>query len=727
MTVSKSHPAILIGVGLSLLLAPVACTLGEAPSGHDGAVGWKYVSKVGGPIPYPTDRLLKWSDLKGGAIESKDRPSPPWTMGAEGAKHPVVFFDPADLPKIRERLKKGAGPRIMTHLRRNAESGSPAQSGLYSALTGDESFAKKAVPNLLTAASRNPGTQLLRMGGHLYALATGYDLLYNYMTPEQRETVRVALDKRAQEMFLRPPYQGMGNWLPHCWGALGIAGFALQEENRYAESWILTARLANLRDMHNTFDPDGADYEALSRYFAMGVDKVLICFAAERRQGRDFFGYKDSVFGRVVEFCAYMLLPTRIAWVPFDDAFLKDVDFPHVFATIAGLTGDPLAQGLFESVYPPPRRTWVGNVMMAASFYDPSVRLEKPSESARLSLARAHWAKRGKKGSREWSSGHVFLRTGYDSRDDILFATQCGDTGGWHGHADQASFGLYAYGDTLVQDPAIVGSYGQPLCEWMKGPEAHSLVLIDGQSVPDYTVGDKLNWPKRFHHGGDVEGFVHTDTLDFVSMDFLEGLALNPKVGKARRGKRYVVFFRHPKRTGYFVIVDDVIKDDSPRRYEWLLQPDKEHKVVKEGPGKFAFTGRVDLKIRMIEPQDPAHTTATFKGYGVDYLRVRSKENRSRGLFFTILYPKKKDMSVPPITEIRQDGVIGAKIGEDIVLFRTRDGGVMDAGGVKSDGELVAIRIADGAPTGAVVMGGRFLRVNGKDVAFIRPGPPKRP
>ena len=716
-------------VSVLLTVLAAAATAADAaepkspPLRNEVAAEKLYVSKVKAPKPYPEGLPWKWSDLAPQSIESKNRKLPPWKMGPEGATHPVVLFDPKDIPKIRRRLQRGAGPRIMVHLKRNAERGNIPQSGRYSIITGDESYARKAIPKLIARADGRPSGRWLSNGGQVYDVALGYDLLYNFMTPEQRTKVRNRLDKLAQNIHLHRLSHSEGNWLPHVWGAIGIAGFALQEESNYAESWILRARQANLLYMHNTFDSEGADYEALSRYFAMGMDKVLICFAAERRQGRDFLTYRNNIFNQNVEFMAYMLLPTRRAWVPFDDAFIKDVDNPHSFAAVAALTGDPLAQGLFERICAG-NWTWFGNGLVAAAWYDPDVPRENPENSRRLPLARAYGGISGRHMG-QWSSGHVFLRTGFDKVSDILFAAQCGDTGGWHGHADQSSFYLYAYGDVLVQDPAISGGYGRPLTEWQKGQEAHSQVLIDGQTTPDYTVGDRRNWPEKYHHGGDVDRFVHTRTLDFVSMDFAEGIALNPKLGGAERAKRYVLFFRHPNREGYFVIIDDVIKDSETHRYEWLLQPDPKHKPVKEGPGRFAFTGRVDLKIRMIEPRDAVYETATFKGYGVNYLRLRSKEDRARGLFLTVLYPKRKDMTVPPITEIREEGLIGATIGEDVVLFNTKLSGPISAAGVKSEGELVALRISGGKVTDAIVLNGKSLTYKGKAVAFEKPEPRK--
>ncbi len=654
-----------------------------------------------------------------------------------------MLFDPEEIPKIRQRLEKGMGPAIMAHLRRDAERGITTAAGLYFILTGDPSFADEAVLKLITSAWRTPQRGVLRKGRHLFDIAMGYDLLYNFMTPDQRETVRSRVDELAQEIYLQELWHMQGYWLPQCMGAVAIAGLALQEENRYADSWILRGRVASLKYLYNTFDPEGAPAEAICRYLDTGMKNVLILAAAERRQGRDYFTYRNNIFNRLVEFAAYTLVPYEhqsarpidwhYFWLPFDDTFAVSSDPPAIFAAIAGLTKDPLAQWVFEATAPATPEPYVGDPILAAAFYDPEVPIESPDVSKRLSLAKAYRGFTGT-GMGQWSSGHVFLRTGFGNKDQVMFAAQCGDSGGWHGHSDQSGFFLYAYGDRLVMDPATIGKRSDPLFDWMKGPEAHSIVTIDGQAYPLYRLAEDLEWPHRFLHSGEVDGFVHTETLDFVSMDFGEGLELNPNISKVKRGKRYVLFFRHPNRHAYVVIVDDVIQDSKPHRYEWLLQPDDKHKIVKEASGQFAFegvpargrgfefSGLVDLKIRMIAPQDPEHMVALapHPGY-LNYLRVRSRHDRVRGLFFTVLYPKKKEDSMPTITEIRQGNVIGAKIGQDIVLFNRSRAVPIDAAGVESDGELVALRISDGAISSAIVVNGRSLRVNGKDVPFVKP------
>ena len=749
-----------LGTGCAIVACLTATSQAAEPRGYTPrpsglAKGeYVYVSPVKGPKPYPEGLPWKWSDLEPKSIESADRKQEAWLMGTEGARHPVVLFDPDEIPAIRERLGRRMGPNIMAHLRRSAESGEPSAAGMYATLTGEKGVVKKGIANLISVARTEPAERRLPHGSQLYNLALGYDLLYNYMTPAQRQEVRTALDRSAQKMHLSDTVHTQGNWLPHCWGALGVAAYALQQENRYAESWLLRARFKNLQYMHNTFDPEGGDYEAFCRYFGMGMGKVLIMCAAERRQGRDFLTYRGNIFNRIVEFAAYMLVPYkhqsarpidwRFMWVPYDDSFPVSTDPVSVWAAIGGLTKDPLAQWLFEATAPDTPQPHVSDPVTAAAFYDPDVPTESPDTSKRMSLARAYWGLKGKQIGL-WSSGHVFLRTGFEDKETVVFSAQCGDDGEWHGHADQSGFFLYAYGDRLVMDPAIIGTYNEPLCEWMKGPESHSIVLVSGKGTPETSARRrrKKTWPRHLkrNRGAEVDRFVHTDTLDFVSMELRSTIEVDRRGTKARRAKRYVAFFRLPDRRAYLVMVDDVILDEGAHRYEWLLQPDDKHKIVKEGSGRFAFdgvptrgagfefSGNVDLKIRMIEPRDPAHEIAANPMNDpryVRYLRLRSKEDRTRGLFLTVLYPVKKEgMTLPSIEEIREGDVIGAKIGEDIVLFNTAGSGDAVASDVEFTGELAALRIVDGSVKDAVVLNGDSLTYKGSSVKFEAAGPRK--
>ncbi len=244
-------------------------------------------------------------------------------------------------------------------------------------------------------------------------------------------------------------------------------------------------------------------------------------------------------------------------------------------------------------------------------------------------------------------------------------------------------------------------------------------------------MGNQLNWPLEYLYGGKIDGFAHTDGLDFVSMDFEFGLELNPLIADADRGKRYVAFFRHANREGYIVIVDDVKWDDANRTYEFLLHPDDQHTIVKEGPGQFAFNGNVDLKIRMIEPADPLHTIATNDPGDPrywPYLRLRSQNDRSRGLFLTVLYPLDSGQTMPTITDIREGSIIGAQVGEDLILFNTDPAsGPINTAGVITDGDLVALRIESGVVQNAVVRNGTVLVVNGQVIPFEDPADGPKP
>ncbi len=376
-------------------------------------------------------------------------------------RHPIVLFDPDDLDMIRERLTRGMGPMIMDHLRQSAEARSIVHSGLYSILTDDPSYAQNVISSLINRANQTPGTAWLSNGGQLYEVAMGYDVLYNYMTPSQRNTVRARIEYLSRNIYDHPMTHSSGNWLPHVWGSLSFAGYALEAESPNAESWIQRGREVNLMYLDTTFDPEGADTEALCRYFAMGMEKVLMMIGAERHRGTDYTAYRDGLLDKVVEFAAYMLVPYlhqsarpidwKFMWVPYDDSFNVSTDPVATWAAIAGMTGNELAQHLFEVISPTTPKPYVGNSVLAAAYYDPNVPASGPVDHMHLPLAKAYWGISGNDEG-QWSSGHVSMRTGFADKESVIFSAQCGDTGGWHGHADPSSFFLSAYGDQLVMD-----------------------------------------------------------------------------------------------------------------------------------------------------------------------------------------------------------------------------------------------------------------------------------
>ncbi len=78
----------------------------------------------------------------------------------------------------------------------------------------------------------------------------------------------------------------------------------------------------------------------------------------------------------------------------------------------------------------------------------------------------------------------------------------------YHEHGDQTSYQLYAYGKYLMVDPGYktnsFANYARNALEWTRSPYAHSLVIVNPDSLKEY-----LNL--AHHYNGDSS--VHEDTL----------------------------------------------------------------------------------------------------------------------------------------------------------------------------------------------------------------------
>jgi hypothetical protein len=237
---------------------------------------------------------------------------------------------------------------------------------------------------------------------------------------------------------------------------------------------------------------------------------------------------------------------------------------------------------------------------------------------------------------------------------------ECGEYGS-HGHADQGSFVLTAYGEHLVDDTGYGG--------WEAESESHSVVLIDGE-------GQRKNGTL-----GAIRDFIHTGAIDYFEADS------TPAYAPAQLVKRHVVFMR----PGYFVIADHVRKDDAPHEYQWLLHsqvlPPTTEIRAHEGGSATLEAEKTSLEVRLFSPG--ALRSEAVEKNGHRFLRVVPQAKGIEGRFLALLYPTSQDRAMPQVSPIRGDGVFGCEVGDDTVVWATSDG-EWKHGPLRTDAELAA-------------------------------------
>jgi hypothetical protein len=173
--------------------------------------------------------------------------------------------------------------------------------------------------------------------------------------------------------------------------------------------------------------------------------------------------------------------------------------------------------------------------------------------------------------------GLYYYRTGWpagDASDDIVFSFRSGKFMGGHAHEDQNSFTLWGYGTGFAVDNG-------PLAP-AKDTEAHNLVLIDGKgqhnaggsvgtdgvirehilsSFADYIFGDATSAYTTYSEFNRA-GYPFPD--DIWSWGYDGG---NPVEYAHRR----VAAIHEAALPPYFVVWDEIRKDDLPHLYSWRL------------------------------------------------------------------------------------------------------------------------------------------------------------
>jgi hypothetical protein len=590
--------------------------------------------------------------------------------------HPVRYYYDGLLAAAENQVSK---PSRLNDPRSSAQALN--EIAVAYALTGKSEYADRGIDYLERLSHRDFGrnpSKVLGNGEYLDCMAWGYDVLYDQLTEAQRQMVRQRLDLEAHWLWVqmrtlsKDTVHGWwssdhaNNWQAVAAGGLGMAALALLGESSDAEMWLTEAIAQTKMLLNHGFDSDGAYFES-PMYHKYTMNYMTPFVTALFRAGREnLFEYRGRVLQKTCLYNLYMMEPTRDHFAPFNDGRRLAGNPPQAlhpagsyFARLASVYRDGLLCWLFDNMFGTGRRFPVWNFQHghpdAVVWYDDTVPVEHPDTSTRLALAR-YWPEHGR----------IALRTGWSDPDGILFAMECGEYGS-HGHADQGSFILTAYGEHLVDDIGYGG--------WEATSEAHSVVLIDGE-------GQRKNGML-----GSINDFVHTETMDYFEADSTR--AYSTKDSPTQLVKRHVLFMR----PDYFVIVDELRKNDQPHLYEWLLhsrvEPATTDIQIRE-PDEIRFQGdNAALEIRMLSTDTPKSEIVNKQGHR--FLRVGSSQKMTEATFFALLYPTSTEHPMPSVTAIRTNGLLGIQTEHDTVIWN-QNAASWEHAGMKTDARFAAYR-----------------------------------
>ncbi|MGE4565312.1 MAG: DUF4962 domain-containing protein [Victivallaceae bacterium] len=310
-----------------------------------------------------------------------------------------------------------------------------------------------------------------------------------------------------------------------------------------------------------------------------------------------------------------------------------------------------------------------------------------------------------------------------DARENVAVGFHSGKFFAGHQHADQNGFAINAYGDKLVTDGGYYDWYGsEHFNKYAIQTLAHNTILVDGEGQAVHTFGAD----------GASSGY-----FDSPGFGFIRGDAAKPLIygGKLKKFDRQLLFLKPD-----FVAIFDRLESDQPRTFSNLIHAQSAEPIKVDGSDFAIRRPRAKLDGRVLT----AATLRVAKSYQIkpndqwssDILDLPEPEwtlfveNPVKSKAFEFLTAMKIDRANTPVTPLKVEKLespdaIGGKavaVNGDTVefLFNRTPGKTVELGTLRTDGAAAAIRrAADGSRlTDAVVIDGKLLDVNGKNILF---------
>jgi FlgD Ig-like domain/Heparinase II/III-like protein len=514
--------------------------------------------------------------------------------------------------------------------------------------------------------------------------------------------------------------------------ALGLAAICMQDEIDPSLTGAALARADQLyqawRDTH--LASDGA-YREGTLYAAWSLRNLIYYFEARKRF--DGYDYSADPMLRAVEH-----------WFPYEldprgGARLNNIqDQTDYFLPLARHTtywdwamsswGSPIAAYVWQhaaGIY--------GHDMMDAADKCGTVLWHQPIgpvNPSTLLPASAVWEDRGL----------YYYRTGWPdgaSSDDVVFSFYSGVFHGGHAQEDQNQFTLTAYGEKLVSD----NGYGSEA----RQSEAHNMVLIDGNG--QHNAGGSIGTD------GHIDSYVLGDFADYLCgnatlaysthspyndtgvpypwSNWTWGLTgANP----VQRALRHVIAVHGNGIAPYFVIQDDIQKDDSAHHYDWCLHVPEDAGVdFSGGEAAHVTEGGAVLDVLALNPDVPslARSVVPFDNQCEDpnTRRIMLSVDAVVPDFAFVLLPRRESDAAPSVA--RQTDLWGTKMtlswgdgSTDVVFARgpasgsgTEAAALLDAGPcagpITTDATLGVLRLSPGGAIEGYAFAGATVMICG--------------
>jgi hypothetical protein len=491
----------------------------------------------------------------------------------------------------------------LSYVRRNADV--IQKLGLAYLLTGKVEYADLGKRTMLVQAGHGEWHQYHRTHGTIECgevckgMATGYDWLYGAMSPEERETIEVALaEKGGRDLAgsLTGTGEGMNpedgeryaanNFGLVMSGGLGLIGLVLEHKHPDAIGWLDLATTYMRKSILQQYGVDGGIVEA-SRYWNYSTPFCLFLMEPLRRL-KEVDLYDIESFSKTADFPAYVHSTTTEG--PRGVVNFADTNFgePATHGCILLRFASHYRRGEYQYFW----NQWFEDALWAGGhhdlvhsiiWYDPTVAPESPS----LDCIR-----------RFRTLGWVFIRDGWDPCN-TLFVFKSGPFLKGHNHRDRNSFILEAFGERLALDAGSGPYYTDIQRDYYTQSIGHNTLLINGEGQE---TGD-----------AHITMYEADDRICYLKSDVSN---VYPQTESVNRELLAVC--------GWLFVIRDSVRCAGEANVDWLLHTFGEVEIKEDG---FWCRGeKADLRVWMFPNQ------GTLTKFHVRPGHVDARENASQTL-----------------------------------------------------------------------------------------------
>ncbi len=443
-------------------------------------------------------------------------------------------------------------------------------------LNGDRHYADRAWQELDAAANFkdwNP-RHFLDTAEMTAAFAIGYDWLYDYWTPSQRETLRRAMVEKGLKPALEVSdgkirngwwSKVRHNWNQVCNGGISLGALALADVEPELSGRFLHSALQSIQLAMAEYAPDGAWAEGPGYWAYATTYNVLFLAALQTALGTDFGLAKMPGFSEAGAFPIYASGPTGLSF-SYADAHAGIVRAPVLFWLAREFNHPDYARYQRRVAHGDPLDLLWYDARLANAAVPPPP-LDKYFRHSEI----------------------VTMRSAWEDPNALFVGLKAGDNKANHSHLDLGSFVLDALGqrwavDLGSDDYNMPGYFGANRWTYYRlRAEGHNTLVLNPGKGPDQD-------PKAV---APIERFESEagKTIAIVDLSAAYG-------GAGRKIERGIAMLERRS-----VLVQDEISSPQPAEVWWFLHTPAEVELQPDAAGAVLRLGKQKLTAMIVSPK----------------------------------------------------------------------------------------------------------------------------